>query len=202
MEHKSVFCYQFLDRSFTVLLKDTVPCYIGHCNGRIISSTNFNAQFNNIMCVTLLSSTCFGPWYAHPQDEQLHKHSIWYPRSHKRLYTTPVERILNLVQQNMQSKADNNNLCQHKGLLSTGVVYSRLWERGYQMLCLCSCSSWGWASQVPKHVEDGSVTYKLLLTCALKLVEEIILYYDARSKKHQNNRKCFPLQTRNLMRNL
>ena len=25
--------------------------------------------------------------------------------------------------------------------LSTGVVYSRLEERGYQMLCLCSCSS-------------------------------------------------------------
>jgi len=25
----------------------------------------------------------------------------------------------------------------------------------------------------------------VLLNCALKLVEEIILYYDARSKKHQ-----------------
>ena len=31
------------------------------------------------------------------------------------------------------------------------------------------------------------MTYMLLLNCALKLVEEIILYYDARSKKHQ---KC------------
>ena len=30
------------------------------------------------------------------------------------------------------------------------------------------------------------MTYMLLLNCALKLVEEIILYYDARSKKHQN----------------
>ena len=29
------------------------------------------------------------------------------------------------------------------------------------------------------------MTYTLLLNCALKLVEEIILYYDARSKKHQ-----------------
>jgi len=29
------------------------------------------------------------------------------------------------------------------------------------------------------------VTYMLLLNCVLKLVEEIILYYDARSKKHQ-----------------
>jgi len=29
------------------------------------------------------------------------------------------------------------------------------------------------------------MTYMLLLNCELKLVEEIILYYDARSKKHQ-----------------
>ena len=29
------------------------------------------------------------------------------------------------------------------------------------------------------------MTYMLLLNCALKLVEEIFLYYDARSKKHQ-----------------
>ena len=27
----------------------------------------------------------------------------------------------------------------------------------------------------PKHVEDSDVTYMLLLNCALKLVEEIIL---------------------------
>ena len=43
------------------------------------------------------------------------------------------------------------------------------------MLCLCSCSSWGWACQGPKHVEDSNVTYMLLLNCAVKLVEEIIL---------------------------
>ena len=30
------------------------------------------------------------------------------------------------------------------------------------------------------------MTYMFILNCALKLVEEIILYYDARSKKHQN----------------
>ena len=65
--------------------------------------------------------------------------------------------------------------CRTLRLLSTGVVYIRLWERGYQMLCLCSCSSWGWACQGPKHVEDSSVTYMLLLNCALKLVEEINL---------------------------
>ena len=80
------------------------------------------------MYVTL-SSTCFGPWYAHLQEEQLHKHSP----------------------------------------LSTGVVCSRLVERGYQMLCLCSCSSWRWAYQGPKHVEDN-VTYMFILKCALKLV--------------------------------
>ena len=52
--------------------------------------TNFNAHFNMKMYVTL-SSTCFGPWHAHLQEEQLHKHSIWYPRSTRRLHTTPVE---------------------------------------------------------------------------------------------------------------
>ena len=31
------------------------------------------------------------------------------------------------------------------------------------------------------------MTYMLLLNCALKLVEEIILYYDARSKKHKKD---------------
>ena len=39
--------------------------------------------------------------------------------------------------------------------------------------------------KAPKHVEDSNVTYMLLLNCALKLVEEIFLYYDARSKKHK-----------------
>ena len=70
--------------------------------------------------------------------------------------------------------------------LSTGVVCSRLVERGYQMLCLCSCSSWRWACQGPIHVEDN-VTYMFILKCALKLVLKNILYYDARSEKHQIN---------------
>ena len=37
-------------------------------------------------------------------------------------------------------------------------------------------------------MEDNNVTNVLLTNkenCALKLVDEIILYYDARSKKHQ-----------------
>ena len=29
------------------------------------------------------------------------------------------------------------------------------------------------------------MTYMFILKCALKLVEEIVLYYDARSKKHK-----------------
>ena len=31
------------------------------------------------------------------------------------------------------------------------------------------------------------MTYMFILKCALKLVEEIILYYDVRSKKHHIN---------------
>ena len=37
------------------------------------------------------------------------------------------------------------------------------------------------------------MTYMLLLNCALKLVEEIILYYDARSKKHQIKLDMLPV---------
>ena len=61
-------------------------------------------------------------------------------------------------------------------------------ERRYQMLCEYNFSSWRWACYCSKHVEDNSVAYILLMNkenCALKLVAEIILYYDARSKKHQ-----------------
>ena len=66
------------------------------------------------------------------------------------------EQRSNLVQQNLQSKADNTNVCQHK---------------------------------------DNSVTNVLLMNkenCALKLVDEIILYYDARSKKHQKSLRYKP----------
>ena len=40
------------------------------------------------------------------------------------------------------------------------------------------------------------MTYMFILKCALKLVEEIILYYDARSKKHKKNIKfsCMSFQ--------
>ena len=61
-------------------------------------------------------------------------------------------------------------------------------ERKYQMLCEYNFSSWRWSCWCSKHVEDNSVTNILLMnkeTCALKLVDEIILYYDARSNKHQ-----------------
>ena len=46
-----------------------------------------------------------------------------------------------------------------------------------------------------KNVEDNNVTNILLMNkenCALKLVYEIILYYDARSKKHQITKFKFP----------
>jgi len=36
-------------------------------------------------------------------------------------------------------------------------------ERRYHMLCEYSFSSWRWACQCPKHVEDNSVTYILLM---------------------------------------
>ena len=39
------------------------------------------------------------------------------------------------------------------------------------------------------------MTYMFILKCALKLVEEIILYYDARSKKHQNRNVCLSTVT-------
>ena len=51
---------------------------------RIISATNFNAQFSvfvNNMFVTLLSSTCFEHQHAHLQEEKLYSHSIWYLHS-------------------------------------------------------------------------------------------------------------------------
>ena len=35
------------------------------------------------------------------------------------------------------------------------------------------------------------MTYMFILKCALKLVEEIILYYDARLKKHQIKKKSY-----------
>ena len=40
------------------------------------------------------------------------------------------------------------------------------------------------------------MTYMLLLNCALKLVEEIILYYDARLKKHQKKQSVTGEHTR------
>ena len=56
------------------------------------------------------------------------------------------------------------------------------------MLCEYNFSSWRWSCSCSKHVKDNSVTNILLMNkenSALKLVDEIILYYDARSKKHQ-----------------
>ena len=49
--------------------------------------------------------------------------------------------------------------------LISGCTLHRLWERGYQMLCLCSCSSWGWACQGPKHVEDKCDIHAVIELC-------------------------------------
>ena len=61
----------------------------------------------------------------------------------------------------------------------------------------------------PRHVSGLDmpilmcVTYMLLLNCALKLVEEIILYYDARSKKHQiRNFVCSLLEKPTCLQNV
>ena len=52
----------------TIYLRILIWCFFDRASEyRIISSTNFNAHFNNNMYVTLLSSTWFGPWHAHPQ---------------------------------------------------------------------------------------------------------------------------------------
>jgi len=39
------------------------------------------------------------------------------------------------------------------------------------------------------------VTYMFILKCALKLVLKNILYYDARSEKHQIKNKCLHMIT-------
>ena len=72
--------------------------------------TNFNAHFNMKMYVTL-SWTCFGPWHAHLQEEQLHKHSIWYPRSTRRLHTTPVESGHQIIIMGITSPNIQNLIC-------------------------------------------------------------------------------------------
>ena len=45
------------------------------------------------------------------------------------------------------------------------------------------------------------MTYMFILKCALKLVEEIILYYDARSKKHQT-KMCVLIFSATFVRNI
>ena len=54
-----------------------------HHKYRIISFTNFNAQFlySLTICVTLQSSTCFEHQHANLQVDKLYYHSIWYRHS-------------------------------------------------------------------------------------------------------------------------
>ena len=75
------------------------------------------------MYVTL-SSTCFRPWHAHLQEEQLHKHSIWYPRSTRRLHTTPVESGLMHGRKNIKLiKKRAEELSQY----TARTIYTALW---------------------------------------------------------------------------
>jgi len=61
-------CLQVASHTSCFITQMTAPCNTiwtpNFVTTRIISSTNFNAQFNNNMYVTLLSSTCFGPWHT------------------------------------------------------------------------------------------------------------------------------------------
>ena len=73
---------------------------------------------------------------------------------------------------------------------ASGIVAlcKRLPSTLVEMLCEYNFSSWRLTCWYSKHVEDNNVTNILLTNkenCALKFVDEIILYYDARSKKHQ-----------------
>ena len=124
---------------------------------KIISSTNFNTQFNN---------TCMSHYSPR------HVSGLDMPILRRNNCTNTASGILAVI-----SGCTLHRLTADCSPLSTGVVYSRLEERGYQMLCLCSCSSWGWTCQGPKYVEDSNVTYMLLLNCALKVVDEVILVY-------------------------
>jgi len=70
VENTSVLCYQFLDRSFTVLLEDTdVPCFIRHYScvyqcKRMTASTSqlllcssaYNVAHNLVICCKVLCS--------------------------------------------------------------------------------------------------------------------------------------------------
>ena len=53
--------------------------------------------------------------------------------------------------------------------LEPTLMHTSIWTC---MSYLYSCSSWKWACQGPKHVEDN-VTYMFILKCALKLVLKI-----------------------------
>ena len=82
----------------------------------------------------ILSSTCFGPWHAHLQEEQLYKHSIWYPRSTRQLHTTPVESGL-------QSALNPSLSCSEK---PTSVPYPDERERRKV--------EWFWRREMPQYL--------------------------------------------------
>ena len=115
----------------------------------------------------------------------------YYPR-HVSSINMPIFRRKNCI----HTASGIFALCKrlHSTLVGSGVRCQPVYctdvcrERRYQMLYEYNFSSWRWACWCSKHVEDNSVTNILLTNkenCALKLVNEINLFYDARSKKHQ-----------------
>ena len=95
--------------------------------------------FNN-MSVTLRSTTCFEQHAAHPQEDQLYHHSLWYRHS-------------------------SQTAVQYAGGERTAIrsppAYCTAAYRGwrYQRLWWYNLSSWRWAACCSKHVEERSVTY-------------------------------------------
>ena len=99
----------------------------------------------------------------------------------------------------MQDKTDNTNLCQHKderyklkmsrSLLSSGILCSRLRRATIPHAVLIQFVLLKMGMLMFETYRGYNVTYILLMNkanCALKLVNEISLYYDARSKKRSN----------------
>ena len=118
------------------------PCII------VLTFSNYqlNAQFFYFstiyiyIYITLHSSTCFEQHAAHPQEDQLYHHSLWYRHS-------------------------SQTAVQYTGVERTAVrfppAYCTAVYRGwrYQRLWWYNRSSWGWAACCSKHVEERTVIY-------------------------------------------
>ena len=118
----------------------------------------------------------------------LYKHSWWElfhqpTLMHNFLYSLTI-CLLHYYPRHVSSI--NTPIFRRKNCIHTASVTFALRKRLHSTLAESGLSSWRWACWCSKHVEDNSVTNILLMNkenCALKLVDETILYYDARLKK-------------------